>query len=160
MNLFGAIVGAGNIVRDWTQRGQKARNNVKTAMGRLALRLTRKVKQDKLSGQVLKNRTGRLRRSINQRVSESSGEIKAVVGTNVEYGRTHELGFSGQMSVKEHMRKIRMAWGKAIKPKSVMVRAHTRNVKIPERSFLRSALAEFGPEINRDLERAFMEGWK
>lgn len=41
-------------------------------------------------------RTGRLRRSITQRVRvESSGKFSAMVGTNVGYARKHELGLEG-----------------------------------------------------------------
>lgn len=120
-------------------------------IGRLVLRLLRKVKQEKLSGQVLNVRTGRLRRSINQRIEgANTARVSGVVGTNVDYGRKHEFGFTGQETVKQHLRNQVKAWGRDIEPMQVTVSSHTRNVKLPERSFLRSALAEMQPDIERE----------
>jgi len=59
----------------------------------LALKLTALVKQ-KLSGEVLHVRTGRLRRSIHLEMERGSNTVVAVVGTNVSYARLHELGQS------------------------------------------------------------------
>jgi phage gpG-like protein len=114
----------------------------------LSLKLQRHVIEDKLSGQVLKVRTGTLRRSINRRVTMSDTSIQASVGTNVKYARIHEYGFTGPEQVKAHLRKITMAFGKPLKePRTVNVRAFTRQMNLPERSFLRSALADMTGEI-------------
>lgn len=124
----------------------------KITVGRLTLKLLTKVKQDKLSGQVLGVRSGRLRRSINQNVIANPNKIVGIVGTNVEYGRFWELGYSGSVSVKAHMRQIKMAFGKSIAPKTVQVSSHTRNVNVGARSFLGSALRDMQPEIMSDLQ--------
>jgi hypothetical protein len=43
-----------------------------------------------------------------------------VVGTNVEYARPHEYGFNGTVTVKEHLRLVKKAFGKSLKtPKEV-----------------------------------------
>jgi len=121
----------------------------------LALRLTRQVKDQKLSGQVLKNRTGRLRRSINYRMTSGGARIEATVGTNVEYARTHEYG--GKVDVKEHLRMQVMAWGRPMKtPRKVTVKKH--EAQFPERSFLRSALREMSPVILAEIRKAVDEG--
>jgi len=50
------------------------------------------IRASKLSGQVLKNRTGTLRRSIHANASRTGNLIAGMVGTNVEYARYQELG--------------------------------------------------------------------
>ena len=129
-------------------------------MLRWAIRLMRHVKEDKLSGQVLKNRTGRLRRSINYRV-EGTGTSNMVttVGTNVVYARPHEYGET--VTVKAHLRMMTKAWGRPVRnPRQIMVKEHT--VKYPERSFLRSALQDLEAQIREDLSKSikvtFSEG--
>lgn len=147
-------------------------------MQRLAIELQGNVKEDKLSGQVLHVRTGTLRRSINQRVESSGSQIVATVGTNVEYAAIHEYGFHGQVTVREHLRRSRAQMGLArfrmnklgerIEVKGsyakagggngeVYVRSHTREVDLPERSFLRSALREMQPKIIQEIHQASVE---
>lgn len=138
--------------RSLREYAKRIEREAKTSVGRLTLRLLTKVKQDKLSGQVLNVRSGRLRRSINQRVVVSAGRVEGTVGTNVEYAAGHEYGFKGQVSVKAHMRMIKQAFGKSITPRLVQVRAHPREMDLPERSFLRSALRDMQPEIMAELQ--------
>lgn len=117
---------------------------LKREITRIAIDVTATVKDKKLSGQVLKVQSGRLRRSINYRVTEGATGIEAKVGTNVEYARVHEFGFKGTVTVREHMRKAKSAY---------KVRQHTRKVNLPERSFLRSTLSEMRPEIDARIAR-------
>lgn len=124
------------------------------------IELTRYVKEQKLSGQVLRNQTGRLRRSIHASdVLVSETEISGVVGTNVSYGGFWEYGYHGPVTVKQHMRMMVKAWGRPVKnPHLVSVREHNRQINVPERSFLRSSLKELGPkftaQLQTDLQRA------
>lgn len=62
------------------------------AMQEVVLMLKRYIKQRKLSGQVLKVRSGRLRNSIASSVSIIGKAVVGVVGTNVPYAKTHEFG--------------------------------------------------------------------
>jgi phage gpG-like protein len=126
---------------------------------RLRLQLEGRVK-DKLSGEVLQVRTGTLRRSITGEVLDSQTEVTGIVGTNVPYAAAHEYGFHGTETVKEHLRTITKAFGKEIKAGSVTftVRSHSRKVDLPERSFLRSALAEMDEQIKTELAEAVREG--
>lgn len=140
----------------------QVQRNVEVTIGRLTLRLLTRVKADKLSGQALKTRTGRLRRSINRRL-EGAGttSIAGYVGTNVEYARRHELGFHGTETVREHLRLIKQAWGKPLStPKQVRVQTHSRQVDYPARSFLRTALREMDTEITTSLKQATKQGIK
>jgi phage gpG-like protein len=119
------------------------------------LELSRYVKEGKLSGQVLRNQTGRLRRSIHASdVVDRGGTVEGTVGTNVEYAAPHEYGFNGVVTVKAHMRMITKAWGKSIKdPHQVSIRSHGRHVNLPERSFLRSSLRELAPQFVARLQQ-------
>lgn len=129
--------------------------SVLRAVRRLAINLQGYVKDQKLSGQVLHTRTGTLRRSINQEVTQSGSSIRGVVGTNVSYGRIHEYGFQGTVDVKAHLRTITQAFGRPLSsPVTQNVRAHTMTVNLPERSFLRSALKDFEPRILKELKAA------
>ena len=57
-----------------------------------ALQIVAYVQTRKLTGQVLRIRTGTLRRSQTEKVSVTPGEIKASIGTNVWYGKLLETG--------------------------------------------------------------------
>lgn len=150
------VIGAEATGRRLQAIAPAVRTSLDRAIALVALRLTRNVKADKLSGQVLKNRTGRLRRSVNYRIDGAGTDtVSAIVGTNVEYARTHELG--GTKTVKEHLRMQVMAWGRPMaEPKRVTVKQH--EAKFPERSFLRSALREMTPQIRAEIGRAIAEG--
>lgn len=64
----GTVVGDKEIARRFRALPDGIRSRVTESIGRLILKLQRKVMQEKLSGQVLKVRTGTLRRSIDQRL--------------------------------------------------------------------------------------------
>ena len=87
------------------------------------------------TGQTLDD-TGRLKGSITYR--ESAHDLK--IGTNVVYARIHQLGgqVEGTFDVRRHVRTIRQAFGRAIAPKKVKVKAHRRTVDftLPARPFL------------------------
>jgi phage gpG-like protein len=153
-------IGDAEIIRKFDQFPARLHEEVKKGIGRLALMLARNVQRDKLSGQVLKVRTGRLRRSIASLVEDSGSVVSGVVSTPVKYAPPHEFGFHGTVSVREHVREIKQAWGRSITPKSITVRAHEMKLNLPERSFLRSALHDLEAsgavraEIEADIARA------
>lgn len=128
------------------EAGSMARTRIGKTVNKLGLELLQVVKAFYLSGVALNVRTGRLRRSINLRYEDNGATISASVGTNVEYGRFWELGFSGTEMVRAHMRKTSKAEG--------MVKAHERKVNQPARPFLAPALEDMGPRI----ESALLEG--
>lgn len=148
--LQAAIIGEKHTIDRINASVPTIRAQLRREIERLAIKLLTHVKSDKLSGQVLNVRTGRLRRSINERVEDKNGDITGFVGTNVEYARIHEFGWRGTVTVKEHLR--------LINGKSSIVRSHTRNVKIQERSFLRSALADMASEIREGIRVAAVQG--
>jgi len=148
------IIGDAAVIAKFERIPGAAEREIAQSVGRLALGLQRRVMREKLSGQVLKVRTGTLRRSIDQAVLRSPASVRGVVSTNLEYARAHEYGFKGAETVKQHLRTITQAWGRQISPRQVMVRQHVRSANIPEKSFLRSALADMAPEILAELEAA------
>jgi phage gpG-like protein len=148
------IIGDDRLVARLEAMPGRLHAGVARAVTRLGLALQRRVQAEKLSGQVLKVRTGSLRSSINTRIENTATAISAVVGTNIAYGRVHEYGFDGTVQVRAHLRQITEAFGRPIAPTTVGMRAHSRHIRLPERSFLRSALAEMAPRIEAELREA------
>ena len=135
--------------------GDKVQTAIVKSVARSALKLQSEVMENRLSGQVLNVRTGNLRRSIHQRVTNTGGAVIGEVNTNVRYGAAHEYGFAGTVNVKASLRQVRQAFGRPLKsPRYIQVKAHSRNVRLPERSFLRTALRDMKPEIEADLRNS------
>ncbi|MDB4882389.1 MAG: Bacteriophage protein of unknown function [Gemmatimonadetes bacterium] len=128
-----------------------ARERLREAVLRNAIRLTRYVKEQKLSGQALKNRTGTLRRKVNYLLRETPNEVTASVGLKLSYAAAHEYGFDKVVTVKEHLRTIKQAWGRPIAPVTFSVPSHQRHMKLPERSYLWSSLRENAPSMRDQL---------
>jgi len=153
--ISGALVGDTALIEHLGGIAPKARAELRKTVDLMAMKTLARVKL-KLSDDVLRVRTGRLRRSITQVVTDDAGSIQGTVGTNVEYARIHELGFSGTQNIRAHLRTIKSAFGKRIKGGAVtfQVSAHTRQVDFPARSFLASALSELEPEFNAAVVQA------
>jgi phage gpG-like protein len=156
MRIEASIVGSAEVAARFRRAGVQVDAVVFRLVQQLGLRLLAHVKEDKLSDQVLHVRTGRLRRSINMRMLQEAGGTFAVVGTNVVYARIHELG--GQTSPHEIVAKnakalafvlgVSQAAG-GVGPGQLVFRrrVHHPGSKMPERSFLRSALGDMRQEI-------------
>lgn len=157
--IQGEVIGTRALIERIGDIGPRAKVELRKAVDLTALKLLARTKL-KLSDDVLRVRTGRLRRSINQRVTEDADGIGGTVGTNVSYAAFQELGFAGTMNVREHLRTIKTAFGKSIKGGAVTftVQAHARRVEYPAHSFLASAMREIEPEfkqaVNDALKRA------
>jgi len=119
----------------------------------LAQRLEQKIK-DNLSGAVLQAKTGTLRDAIELRLEPTA----AVLVARTKYAAAQEHGFLGEESVSAHSREIRQAFGRSIAPKTIFVRAFTRAMNLPERSYMRSALDEMHDEIAAVLSDAVKKG--
>lgn len=153
--IKGWLVGDQELIARLERFSPELQKSLQGGVSRLALKLLAHVKEDKLSDQVLHVRTGRLRRSINQRVESSGSAVYGSVGTNVSYARRHELGFNGTESVRAHLRMMKTAFGREVKnPRQIQVNAFSRRVNYPAHSFLRSALSDMRDEINAGLQQA------
>lgn len=145
--IRGTIIGGEHAIASFDRMPDRLRAELKTGITRATLLVQRESKENKLSGQVLNVRTGRLRRSINTEVSAEADRVVGTVGTNVEYAAAHEYGFAGIVTVREHLRR-------AVSGQDSTVRTHTRRMNLAERSFLRSALADMADPIRREFEAA------
>lgn len=85
--------GAGEVLAQLDSLSARMTEELRAAISRLTIKLQSKVKQDKLSGQVLGVRTGRGRRSIQQDVSIDGSRVVGVVSTNVNYMIGWETGW-------------------------------------------------------------------
>lgn len=146
-----------------TAAPDRLRDSMWRVMQRLSIEAQAIVKQ-KLSGPVLHNRTGTLRRSINRLVTNDVNGIVARIGTNVRYAAVHEYGFDGDVVVKGHVRKIASRSVGKGKNQTVQgiafVSTYTRHMTMPERSFLRSTIIEMQPKIRADIKAAALEALK
>jgi Bacteriophage HK97-gp10, putative tail-component len=127
------------------------------AITKLGIALQQRVQQDKLSGQVLMDRTGALRSSINLQIDQSAGRVTATVFSDCDYAHAQEYGFSGTVNVRASLRRIREAFGRPIAEKTISVRAQSRRMHLAEHSFLRSALEDMTPEIQDEVDAAMRE---
>ena len=123
----------------------------------LGIELQLAVQQEKLSGQVLRSRSGSLKSSIGVKVDQSGGAITASVFSESQYAGAQEYGFAGTVSVRASLRRMTEAFGRPIAEKTISVRAYDRRMNLPERSFLRSALEDIAPVIRDEVEAALSE---
>jgi phage gpG-like protein len=120
----------------------------------LAVALEAKIQQ-KLSGGVLNMRSGALASSIVATVDESSADVSVRIGTSgdVKYAAIQEFGgtIPPHEIVPDKAKALVFATGaKAVFAKRVNLPA----VTMPERSYLRSSLAEMAGEIAEGLSEA------
>ncbi len=113
----------------------------------------------KVSGPVLKNQSGTLRRKINSQFEESGTDITGSVGLALIYGAIHEYGGVTRAHVIRARKAKALAFqmgGQTIIRKSVQ---HPGS-KMPERSYLRSSLRENKARIKGNIAAAVAQGVK
>jgi phage gpG-like protein len=121
----------------------------------LSLRLEAHVKSTKLSGQVLNVVTGRLRRSIHNRVTSTSSSVHGHVGSSgdVKYAGIHEFG--GKTPAHLILPSKADALSFMVGSSRVFAKqVHHPGSQMPERSFLRSSLRDMKTEIVNELTSA------
>jgi phage gpG-like protein len=151
------VVGSEELQAKFASMPDKLHRKLLAAVTGLSLQLEAHVKRDKLAGRVLDHITGRLQGSIHSDVEDEPERITGrVYSAGCNYAAIHEYGFQGTENVKEHIRTH--LFGREVAPFTVP--AHTRSMNMPERSFLRSALADFKDKITQDLSRAANEAFK
>lgn len=125
----------------------------------LAIKLQTHVVTDKLHGQVLNQRSGALARSIQQDVTESGSAIYGRVFSagDVKYAAIHEYG--GRTPAHDIVPKKGEALAFTIGGKQVFAKVvHHPGSQMPERSFLRSSLADMADEITAGIKQAALDG--
>lgn len=126
----------------------------------LAIKLQAHVVRDKLSGQVLGVRSGRLRRSIQEvaPIEENGGVFGRVFSAgDVKYARIHEFG--GKTPAHDILPDKAEALAFIIGGRQVFAKVvHHPGSHMPERSFLRSSLRDMAEDIETELKRAVVAG--
>ncbi len=122
----------------------------------LAVNLQGHIVREKLSGQVLKQRSGDLAGSIQQEVITEGLKVfgRVFSAGNVKYAAFWEYGFHGTETVKAHVRS--MVFGKEVAP--FTVGSFERRVNQDARSFMRSSLLEMKAQIVEGLRDAVERG--
>ena len=181
------IIGVEQVIAHFKDRQQKLKVNTLVTVRDLTLQLQKMIKEDYLSGQVLKVRTGNLRRSITYKVDMVPEQsVTGIVGTNSIYAGIHEFG--GKTPPHEIRPKYAKALmfgiglagatskmgrylksGKARKTIQAALNSgnarfakvvHHPGSKIPMRSFLRAALDQLRPQIKVALLNSVNESMK
>lgn len=135
--MIGYEINDSAVIASLDARGARAHGELRASIGRLALRLSIMVKRDKLSGQVLGVRTGRLRRSVHEDVADVGERIEGVVSTNVGYGIGWEQGWPGGGSPKASLDGAKAKFSPSGGSSSTF-----KNGTPKKRSFFRTALKD------------------
>lgn len=140
---------------------QNVRRELTKEITAIVLLLEGHIKRDKLSGQVLHVRSGDLRRSVHAvlPVLQTATGVTGKVGQSgdVKYGAIHEFGGTTPAHVIEAKKGEALAFmmgGKQVFFKKVN---HPGSV-MPERSYMRSGLADLREEIGQRLQGAVKRG--
>ncbi len=145
------LVGDKELIARFDRFGPSVREQLQQTVAKLAANLTKNVIKDKLHGQALSVKSGRLQRSINFHVEADGARVYGIVGTNVQYGAAWEFGFDRKVGAGARGGP-RTLLGKA---RETYFARHPPGVKhYPARSFLRSALSEMREEITAGMNKA------
>lgn len=97
--ISGYLIGDRQLIAKLDALPEAVQRDVARTVDQLGLRLIHNVITQKLSGQVLKRRTGRLAASIarggadtRSRFEQTATSATSIAGTNVSYGKTWEYG--------------------------------------------------------------------
>lgn len=135
---------------------ERMRQALRVVVARDTKELAARVRQ-KLSGEVLHIRSGALLRSIRSEMHEDASSVWGkVYSEGVVYAGIHEYG--GVTSPHEIRPKNAKALHFFVGGDEVFAQVvHHPGSRMPERSYLRSSLAEMHDKIVRDIENAVQE---
>ena len=151
MIINGQVIGTERVTADLRAEEGRTRSRVRQTVNRLGVKLQTHVKKDKLTGQVLRVKSGRLRRSINLEMSETEDSITASVGTNVNYGIGWEMGHRRPAVDIYPKNKLALFWPGAAHP---VKHVHQPARDVRARPFLVPALNDLRAEIRERLGMA------
>lgn len=130
----------------------------------LAIEMDEKV-VGKVSGQVLHRVTGALARSINWLVDDNDQEVIGKVRSSgdVKYAAIHEFGGvihhpGGTAYIIQDGQAVWVSNAKADALGHDLPRTKAHDINMPERSYLRSTLADMKDEITEGLQEAVEQG--
>ncbi len=110
--------------------------------------------KNKLSGQILKTRTGRLKGSIQQEVISKKNETIGRVGSNLKYARIHELGEIIPAHTIYPVKASALHF--YMNGQEVFCRsADIPDVKMRERHYIRDSMEEMTPRLQKEIGQKF-----
>jgi phage gpG-like protein len=135
---------------------ERIRDALSSKANTLAAELQAKIQQ-KLSGAVLNQKSGALARSIAATVDDSSANVSVSIATgDIKYAAIHEYG--GVIPPHEIVPDKAKALAFIIGGKQAFAaRVNLPAIAMPERSYMRSSLAEMADEISEGLSEAVAE---
>lgn len=153
------LVGDRELIARLEKMPAGVQNALRIKVTALALKLEARVKTQKLNGQVLNRITGRLARSISNKIEVASQSVWARVFSSgdVKYAGIHEYGGRTPPHIIEPKKASVLAFAG---PGGKMVFARRVNhpgSKMPERSFMRSSLRDMSQEISTGMKTAVID---
>jgi hypothetical protein len=153
MSVQFEVLGDTQVISELDDFSARERAAVVKAMKGLGLRLQTIVVDQNLAGAVLNRRTGTLARAQVLTEVDAEEEISESVGFNkatAPYGVAHEFGVPHEWIIAAVRAKaLRFEIGG-----KVIFRKSVTHPPLPERSFLRSALAQIAPDVQPTVEAA------
>lgn len=151
-------ISSSEVIARFKNLPDKLNQKLTTTIYSLTEKLRTHIVRDKLMGQVLKRQTGRLGQSIQTEVTQTANSTTGLVYSagDVKYAAIHEYGGiipAHVIEVKNGKALAFMMGGKMAFYKKVN---HPATV-MPERSFMRSALADMSDEITEAITAAVGE---
>lgn len=147
-------VDASQLIARFSRLPQETLNALVPTMDKVGDNLQNYIRSEKLRGQVLKVRTGKLRNSVTHTPPQVSGNsVSTSVGVfdGLPYARIHEYG--GTIDVPAVDNKLMVFSAKD--GNTVFTRKHRAfSVNMPERSYLRSSLSDQREAILSQITRA------
>jgi len=97
-------------------------------------------------------RTGKLRDSLTATTPQiQNNTIATTITAPVPYARAHEYGYKGPVTIRPHTRTTKTHTGKKI---TTLIHAHTTRMNLPQRSFIRSTLAQRAHDYKQAIAAA------
>ena len=146
------IVGREEILARFRSLASRVPNVVRARMLLEMSKTAEFIRAEKLSGQLVKNRTGTLRRSIHPDAEASGSTITGIVGTNVEYAKYLERGTAAHEITPKSAKVL------AFKKGGEMVFArHVNHPGIQARRFLAGSIEERTSAIVAGLRESVLQ---
>jgi len=150
-----SITGADDLDRRLDELPEHLHRSLRAKVHALTLMLEAHIKQDKLSGQVLKTQSGRLKRSIQSKVTDNGEVIRGTVFSSgdVPYAGIHEFGGRTSPHLISPVKAQALAFMYNGKMTFAKLVRHPGS-KMPERSFMRSGLSDMKNRIVTEMAEA------
>lgn len=149
------ITGDDNLHRRFRGMPERVRQSLRLKVYALTLLLEAHIKQDKLNGQVLKTQSGRLKRSIQSKVTDNNEIIRGSVFSSgdVPYAGIHEFGGRTSPHLISPVKAQALAFMYNGKMTFAKLVRHPGSL-MPERSFMRSGLDDMKDRIVTEMTEA------